>query len=149
MAIGCASFLKALPCEIVTYNIARVDSAAILLFSIGDKRICCPQSCFYAHSMSVVLNGNYTCEKLRAEVMSLRRDLRSSLDFLTRSTKIAKTKWKLLMSEMGTYIDAKNALDLGLATEIKPFAISNDAILLAVTKDGIRKQNKLRKSKVT
>ena len=53
VALGIANFLESLPCNLITYNISRCNSAAIMLFVAGKKRYCVPEGTFLAHSVNI------------------------------------------------------------------------------------------------
>ena len=118
VALGLVEFLKTLPCKIVTYNTARCDSAAILLFVVGEERICDPQASLFAHTVSVELSGEYTIESIRLNYLKLRRDYRSIIAFLSQKTNLSFSQWKNYMTEKGHTFSAQEAFECGLATRI-------------------------------
>src|SRR5581483_1993054 len=44
-----AECLKALPCELITYNVSSVQSAANVLFALGHRRFASPGATFFFH----------------------------------------------------------------------------------------------------
>ena len=49
--------LRALPCKIVTYNVANVDSIGIVVFLAGEERFACQSATFGFHGVSQIVPG--------------------------------------------------------------------------------------------
>lgn len=118
VALGIANFLEGLSCKLVTYNISRCDSAAIMLFAAGAERICLPDATFFSHSVLIELSGQYSLETLHLEYKKLEQEYKSILSYLSRKTSISSVRWKKYMTEAGHVFSSKEALRKGLATGI-------------------------------
>lgn len=119
VVIGVYNFIKSIKdLKINTYNMGHCDSAATLLFMLGDKRYALKNSSFYMHSLQVNLHTPQTINSLKSELASLTEDTNSFLTLLAQNSKIPKKSWSSLMSDKGTLIKAKKALSLGIAGKL-------------------------------
>ena len=116
LALGLARLLEQLPCKVKTYNLHRVDSAAIALFCAGSERICLPSSCVLAHTVHVELCGQYSPNTLKIEYMSLLHDYDDVVSYLSSRTRMPREEWERYLSEEGHFFMADEAVRLGLAT---------------------------------
>ena len=132
VALGLANFLESLPCKLITYNISRCDSAAIMLFAAGEERICVPEGTFFAHSVNIELSGQYSLDSLRMEYLKLQQDYKSILSYLSRKTSISCRCWRNYMTEKGHVFSAQEALTRGLATRIEELKIPQHTSLLTI-----------------
>lgn len=132
MALGLANFLESLPCKLITYNISRCDSAAIILFAAGKERICVPEGTFFAHSVNIELSGQYSLDTLRMEYLKLQQDYKSILSYLSRKTAVSSRCWRNYMTEKGHVFSAQEALTRGLATRIEELKIPQHTSLLTI-----------------
>ena len=117
IALAIGQLLRALPCEIVTYNIANVDSAAIAVFASGKRRICTPQGTFMFHPAAKEIAGAKSATELRMLAEEVDSDAERLVAFLERCTATSKRVWKQKM-DSSVQLTAKSALDVKLATEI-------------------------------
>ena len=117
MAFGLVHLLQALPCKIVTYNMAEVSSAALLLFAVGEDRIALPRSRFYVHGVSKEGVREHTLRSLRCELEEIELDTANIAAFLAERTKLAQDSWKVRM-ETGEVISPTQAVSIGLVTSI-------------------------------
>ena len=132
VALGLANFLESLPCKLITHNISRCDSAAIILFAAGKERICVPEGTFFAHSVNIELSGQYSLDSLRMEYLKLQQDYKSILAYLSRKTSISFRCWRNYMTEKGHVFSAQEALTRGLATRIEELRIPQHTSLLTI-----------------
>ena len=139
VALGLANLLESLPCKLITYNISRCDSAAIILFAAGKERICVPEGTFFAHSVNIELSGQYSLDTLRMEYLKLRQDYKSILSYLSRKTSISSRCWRSYMTEKGHVFSAQEALTRGLATRIEELKIEQHTSLLTIKKSRLGK----------
>ena len=132
VALGLANFLESLPCKLITYNISRCDSDAIMLFAAGKERICVPEGTFFAHSVNIELSGQYSLDSLRMEYLKLQQDYKSILSYLSRKTSVSCRCWRNYMTENGHVFSAQEALTRGLATRIEDLRIPQHTSLLTI-----------------
>lgn len=116
LALGLAHLLEQLPCKVMTYNMHRVDSAAIALFCSGSERFCLPSSSFLAHTVHVELQGRYSPNTLKIEYMSLLHDYEDMIAYLSSRTTIPSVEWERHLSEEGHFFMVDEAIQSGLAT---------------------------------
>ena len=117
IALAMGQLLRTLPCDVLTYNIANVDSAAIAVFASGKQRICAPHGAFMFHPAAKEISGAKTAAELRALAEEVDSDAERLVAFLERCTATSKETWKQKM-DSSVQLTAKSALDVKLATEI-------------------------------
>ena len=117
LAFGIVHLLQSLPCKVVTYNLGKVDSAALLLFAVGDERIALPQSRFFAHEVTKERMREHTLHSLRCELEEIELDTVNIATFLSERTKLTQDVWRTYM-EKGEVISPAEALSIGLITSI-------------------------------
>ena len=118
IALAIGQLLRALPCEIVTYNIANVDSAAIAVFASGKRRICTPQGTFMFHPAAKEIAGAKSAAELRALADEVDFDEERLVSFLEYCTGTSKSVWKHKMKSC-TRLTAETALSDNLVTEVE------------------------------
>ena len=143
VALGLANFLESLPCKLITYNISRCDSAAIILFAAGEERICVPEGTFFAHSVNIELSGQYSLDTLRMEYLKLQQDYKSILSYLSRKTAVSSRCWRNYMTEKGHVFTAQEALIRGLATRIEELKIAQHTLLLTIKDPNPKKRSEI------
>lgn len=143
VALGLANFLESLPCKLITYNISRCDSAAIILFAAGEERICVPEGTFFAHSVNIELSGQYSLDTLRMEYLKLQQDYKSILSYLSRKTAVSSRCWRNYMTEKGHVFTAQEALIRGLATRIEELKIAQHTLLLTIKDPTPKKRSEI------
>jgi len=117
IAIELFYFLKHLDCKITTVNTSIVNSAAIIIFAAGEKRIGLSYSSFYVHSVSKELNGIFTVEDLRREAREMEIHTEKIVEILANASAKNKAYWKKLMKK-GCFLTAQKAKEIELVTEI-------------------------------
>lgn len=119
VAIGIFNFIKSIKgLKINTYNIGHCDSAATLLFFLGNKRYATKNSSFFMHSLQVSLSKPQTINSLQAEINNLKADKEAFVNLLAKNSKITKKQWNSYMSDKGSLIKAKKALEIGIIDAI-------------------------------
>lgn len=116
LAIELYNFLKSLKCTITTINLSYVNSAGVIIFLAGDRRICLVGSSFYVHSVTKRFNGEYDYDMLEREIKEIRANTLKITSLLELNTKRPKGIWGRLMRK-GTIILPQKALQMGLITE--------------------------------
>lgn len=132
VTLGCVSLLQTLPVELVTYNMGHCDSAAVLLFLAGDRRVCLPRSTFFLHALRVELSGAHTLKTLGAEMRSLEADTRGVVDLLNSRTKLSRSQVEAMMSDTGTVMDARRSLACGVSTRLQKIGFRAKAGFCAI-----------------
>ena len=118
IALAMGQLIHTLPCEVRTYNIANVDSAAIAVFASGKQRICAPHGTFMFHPAAKEISGAKSAADLRALADEVDSDEERLVSFLERCTGTSKKVWKQKMAS-STRLTAKTALSDNLATEVE------------------------------
>ena len=118
IALAMGQLLHTLPCEVLTYNIANVDSAAIAVFASGKQRICAPHGAFMFHPAVKEVSGAKNATELRALADEVDLDEERLISFLEYCTGTSKRVWKQKMAS-STHITATAALSDNLATEVE------------------------------
>ena len=113
------NFLKGIPAEIITYNLGAVDSVATVLYCVGSKRYCAPQSRFLLHGVVTGMQAGAFDERALSErVKSLQSD-RSIISRVVADAcqrPLEKVEQDMLQ---GTLLTAQEAIDYGLAHEMR------------------------------
>ena len=120
---GPAAFnhFRMLGLEVLTYNVATVQSIAVPLFCAGTKRYCVPNATFMIHPVQW---------QAKQEQVSTARQLREAADFCDTNSKIIVD---IIAAEIGkdadlvradmertTYFNAEQSLAYGLVHKIVP-----------------------------
>ena len=117
IALAIGQLLRSLPCEVFTYNIANVDSAAIAIFASGKRRICTPQGTFMFHPAAKEISGAKSAAELRSLADEVDSDAERLTAFLELCTEIPKETWRKQM-DLSVNLTAKGAVTAKLAIEI-------------------------------
>ena len=132
VAMGIAKILEGLSCKLITYNTARCDSAALVIYAAGIERICIPEGEFLAHTVNIELSGNYSLDALGLEYRKLRQEYKNVISYLARKTGISKHSWQNYMTEKGHVFSSKEALRRGLSTKVSELSLPRHSELLTV-----------------
>jgi ATP-dependent Clp protease protease subunit len=118
-AYGLYDYLRTLSCPIQTIGIGQVMSAGTLLFLAGDERIALPHTTFMVHSASMELDESktYAVATDSIEIQRIWGELCETYAYRTSHKDAAW--WKRWAKYEDRYLTAAEALDMGLATEIK------------------------------
>jgi ATP-dependent Clp protease, protease subunit len=130
-AFGAYNEIKSMPIQVHTMNTGATDSAALMIFMVGEKRYACPKSAFLFHQpqwtfaskdelpLTVVSDAARwltTYQTMMAEVIADASDKKLTKDKI------------LSMMAAGTTVTAKEALEIGLVHEIVDAAVPREAI---------------------
>lgn len=118
IALAMGQLIRTLPCEVFTYNIANVDSAAIAVFASGKERICAQHGVFMFHPAAKEISGAKSAAELHALAEEVDLDEERLISFLEYCTGTSKSVWKHKMTSC-TRLAAEAALSDNLVTEIE------------------------------
>ena len=124
IALGILNFLELLPLKITTCNMSSCDSAAILLFLAGEKRICTPESRFWLHPVYKESPIVHTEDELQVELNCLRQDNQAVAEAIAARTNKNVQIWSTAMSNK-TFVSAEDAKKLGLVHSIGQITSQN------------------------
>ena len=107
--------------KLQTVALGLVNSMAIPLFLAGERRICSPRTTFYFHEMSSTFKSDerLTISEMRHYLDGLVTSQKMYAEFVASRTggQLSAEKVEQMMQGQ-TYLNAKQALELGLAHEI-------------------------------
>lgn len=108
--------LKQISIPITTIGMGNVDSAAVLIFSAGKKRLSVPSCRYVLHQPMATIKGEFTANKLKelANITSRIRDDYAEV-IKTIVKKDNQQKIKRLINQ-GKVLSAVESLNLGLVT---------------------------------
>ena len=118
IALAMGQLIRTLPCEVLTYNIANVDSAAIAVFASGKQRMCAQHGVFMFHPAAKEISGAKSAAELRALADEVDSDEERLISFLEYCTGTSKSVWKQKMA-LSTRLTAETALSDNLVTEVE------------------------------
>ena len=117
IAVELFNFLKLLDCKVRTVNMSCVNSAAIIIFAAGTKRIGLPCSSFYVHSVTKNLSGEFSAADLLREAREMSANTDKVATILAHASNKNKSYWKRLMLK-GCLLTSQKAQELGLINDI-------------------------------
>ena len=117
LAIELYNFLRTLDCNITTINTSFVNSAAIIIYLAGDKRLAYNTSTFYVHSVCKKLRGNFDVKKLKPIIKELIVNSENIISLLSERAGKSKKYWNKTMAE-GRIFKASEALHVKLCTAL-------------------------------
>lgn len=110
-------YLKNLPINLHTHNIAVSNSAASFIYCAGDKRTASPNSRFTVHYGTIGVDGLYSHHQAET-VYELMKEESNFIEEVTEScTNLSKAETVRAL-ELETLYTASEAVDIGLAEEI-------------------------------
>ena len=117
-SLACADFIRTTDKPVHTYATGVAMSGALLLFVAGDYRYAYPFSTFMAHDQRLeYINGSR--DIIRKELVFQDSLNTKMIGFLEGRTGLDKKEWeKYMMSDSEVYIDAVEAVEIGIANEI-------------------------------
>lgn len=126
------NLLKRLPIEFTTHNVGSVDSIANAIYLAGEHRYVSPNANFLMHGVSMGFsNGRANEKQLVNALAGVRRDHASIARTIADRTKL--TKKQILRMFLGeTIITAEEAVEYGIAHEIRDADISDDAHIFTI-----------------
>jgi ATP-dependent protease ClpP protease subunit len=129
-AFGAYNELKGMPIEIHTMNTGATDSAAIIVFMVGEKRYATPNSAFLFHQMTWSFQAKddvpLSVVADAARWMTVYQSMMAEAVADNSGGKLTKDR-VLEMMMTGTTLTPKEALEVGLIHEIAEAAIPADA----------------------
>jgi ATP-dependent Clp protease protease subunit len=116
------NFLKQIQIPKTTIGMGNVDSAAIMLFCAGDKRMTMPSCRFVLHQALLNINGQFDSKKLTELGNMTKRITDDYASVIHKTTNQKKVNVVKKINE-GTVLSSNEAQDFGLVTEIidKPY----------------------------
>lgn len=115
IALAFAHLLAGLPCRVHTYNTSNVDSAAIVLFAMGQVRFCACHASFFLHPIGKKVSDVKTVPELRAIISEIEHDTLRVTQLLEQRTGTSASEWRSLM-ERNAIIGAMEAKTYHLVT---------------------------------
>ena len=129
------NLLKQSPIEIYTYNMGHVESIAVILFCIGDKRFSCEHARFMIHEgeWCFSLIESLTASKMEKRVEDLKTNQNTIIDILAKTANKSNGFFEEMAKKI-TYFTPQQAKDYGIVTDMvtEPF-IQKGAQIFAVT----------------
>jgi len=125
------NFLKQISVPKTTIGMGNVDSAAIMIFCAGDKRIAMPSCRFVLHEAIATLKGQFTSTKLGEMARLVQRITDDYGDVVAKV--VSGDKKKILRDvREGSVLSSEEARKLGLVTEILETAYLSEMKDLAI-----------------
>jgi ATP-dependent Clp protease protease subunit len=125
------NFLKQISVPKTTIGMGNVDSAAIMIFCAGDKRIAMPSCRFVLHEAIATLKGQFTSTKLGEMARLVQRITDDYGDVVAKV--VSGDKKKILKDvREGSVLSSEEARKLGLVTEILETAYLSEMKDLAI-----------------
>jgi len=130
--IAIYNFLKGLPVEVYTHNYGSCDSIAALIFCAGKKRLTVSNSRFLIHGIGVTIEKERFDENKLKELLGSLKNQRETISKIiaTECQKELKDVEKDLLE--GKIMDPEEAIEYGLATEIKDRLVPQNAKLINI-----------------
>jgi ATP-dependent protease ClpP protease subunit len=127
------NFLKQINLKKTTIGMGNVDSASIMLFCAGDKRVTMPSCRFVLHEARATISGEFNSTKMKEMGRLVERITDDYTDVVVKIT--GKSKEDVRKEIMtGAVLSSDEAMKMGLVTEIieEPYLkdTKNLAILL-------------------
>ncbi|HYC02821.1 MAG TPA: ATP-dependent Clp protease proteolytic subunit [Azospirillaceae bacterium] len=120
--------LRALKVEWTTYNIGSVDSVAILPFLLGDRRHADDWTSFLFHGVSWTFgNSGETSSSQVMDAMACVGTYEEALSGITAARTGLEASRVRELRARSTVVGSEEAVRMGLATSIAPFAIPQGA----------------------
>lgn len=113
------NYLTQLSIPKITIGMGNVDSAAVMIFAAGDRRIAMPSCRFLLHeALTTIVNGTFNATKLH-EIANLNE--RITTDYCKVVSKITGQNLKSVKKKVaeGQVMDSEKAKSYGLITEIQ------------------------------
>ena len=135
--ISMYNYLKGLNIDITTYNFGSADSIATVLFCAGKNRVCVRHARFLIHPVSLNIAANLTLKDkdLEEQLKSVKIDTENIAKIIsyTANKDIKDVEEKM---HNRTTLNAEEAKEYGLATEISSNLYENGNILYSIYEDG-------------
>ena len=111
------NFLKQISIPKTTIGMGNVDSAAIMIFAAGDKRLAMPSCRFVLHEAIATLGGQFSPSKLSEMARLIQR---ITDDYSEVVSKVTGKEKSIIDTEVrkGSVLSSQEAKELNLVTEI-------------------------------
>jgi ATP-dependent Clp protease protease subunit len=124
------NYLKGTNMNITTYNFGLVESAAVILFCAGKKRICVPNSAFLIHPITLQPESQSTVLREKdldemAKNIKINTEIYARIVSDTTNQSVDKVKEDMTKS---TILDPKDSKKYGLATDIESELYKGDEL---------------------
>ena len=117
-AMGFYNFIRTLnTCDVNTYNIGCVMSAASIIFVAGDNRYMYEDTVFMLHSVSSMAEGKAHLD-LSDESDECKRIHKQMCDIYAKHTDKSSKQWNTMIRYRDKYIRKNEALDIGIVDKI-------------------------------
>lgn len=111
------NFLKQINIKKTTIGMGNVDSAAIMLFCAGDKRIAMPSCRFVLHEARATISGEFNSTKMKEMGRLVERITNDYTDVVVKVT--GKEKGEIQPEVItGAVLSSEEAIEMSLVTEI-------------------------------
>lgn len=127
------NYLKGLPVTFTTHNFGKVDSIAVVLYCVGNRRLCVPQAQFLLHGVSVSFSQDETLEESQFEehLKEMRMDAENIAKVIAANTqKSVEEVVKAMLTR--TTLNSDEAKTWGLAHEIKAELFESGSELFSI-----------------
>jgi len=111
------NFLQQISIPKTTIGMGNVDSAAIMLFCAGQKRLAMPSCRFVLHEAVATLGGQFTATKLDEMARLTQRITDDYSEVVIKITNLEKDKVQSDVKK-GSVLSSKEAKNINLVTEI-------------------------------
>jgi ATP-dependent Clp protease protease subunit len=131
------NMLEGLPLRLITHNASTIQSAANMLFLVGDERYACPGSTFFFHQTAFEATSGqrvteaYAAEKLKAIQLE---DVRSAQIIADKTAQTVERVRQWQNSEF--LMSTDDAIAHGILHEVRPLAIPKDALFQQIVLQG-------------
>lgn len=129
--IALFNYLRALPIEIVTYNIGMIASIANVVFMAAESknRFACPHTSFLFHGVKLNLSMGMQVDISQVKELesSLARDQERITEIYLSTTSLKKEQIDALFKQ-GEIRDLNTAVKEGIIAKVEPLKIPPDAI---------------------
>lgn len=136
LAIELARFLSKIRPGIITHNIGRCESAAVMMFAAGTIRIAGSFAVFAVHEVSQQFEGMLSLSEVKARLNTMCKDEDRIVRFLEARTARSALLWERDMHRMRSF-GAMTANRLGLVTHVGEFQRMEDDINIVISRDGV------------
>lgn len=117
-AFGIFDCLRSSTIPVTTLSMGNVESAAVLIYPAGDKRLVTPTSLFMVHALGHSFDGLITKASVAPFIESITNNIQRYGDIFKDRTQVAKDVFDIDECLCGgeSYINAGQAVRIGLAT---------------------------------
>jgi ATP-dependent protease ClpP protease subunit len=132
--LSLAAYIKALPMKTVMHNIGQVDSVATAVFASGKEKIGCKDASFMFHGIATTLqSANYVESQLKEVYEGSIRQKENLAKAISTYLSIKLEDIRELMIDGGKILNAEQAKDKGLISDIREPAIPNNADIASIS----------------